>query len=202
MKYSLVLTLVLPPILLALPAQSEVYKCRLADGSTEISNSPCRAGSSTVKAVAEDVVPEEIRLKAERNVEQMREQAERLESARRNDEAAEYEQQVKQDKQRQASGPSASQIEECLSNVERIALDSQQRAELEASCRHTGNTPQTVYVPVPYYGGPSYVKPRPPLPTPLPQPKGETNPMPQPTPAKSSSKMNPEYVPPSSFRPR
>lgn len=192
MKLSLVLTL----LLLALPARSEVYKCRLANGSTEISSSPCRAGSSTVKAVPDDVIPEETRRKAERDVEQMREQAERLESARRADEAAEHEQQAKQDKQRQASGPSASQIEECLINVERIAPDSAQRAELEASCRNTGNTPQTVYVPVPYYGGPSYVKPRPPMPTPLPQP------ITQPTPARSSSKTNPEYLPPNSFKPR
>ena len=184
-------------MLLALPAQAEIYKCRQPNGSTEISNSPCTRGSSTIKAMADDVVPEENRREAERQVARMRDEAEKLESARLTDEAAEREKELKQ---RQLSGPPAAMIQECLRTIERLELDSTRRTELEATCYSTGSV-QPVYVPVPYYGGPTYVKPRPPIPTPLPQPKGDAPSMPQPTPARGS-KVSPEYVPPSSFRPR
>jgi hypothetical protein len=190
--------LVLFALLLAFPTQAEIYKCRQPNGSTEISNSPCTKGSSTIKAIADDVVPEENRREAERQVARMRDEAEKLESARLADEAAEREKELKQ---RQLSGPPAAMIQECLRTIERLELDSARRTELEATCYSTGSV-QPVYVPVPYYGSPTYVKPRPPIPTPLPLPKGEANPMPQPTPARGSSKVSPEYVPPSSFRPR
>lgn len=189
---------VLLAMLLALPTQAEIYKCRQPNGSTEISNSPCTKGSNTIKAIADEVVPEENRREAERQVERMRDEAEKLEAARLADEATEREQELKQ---RQSSGPPVAMIQECLRTIERLELDSARRTELEATCYSTGSV-QPVYVPVPYYGGPTYTRPRPPIATPLPQPKGEANPIPPPTPARSNSKISPEYVPPSSFRPR
>ena len=82
--------------LLAFSATADVYKCRQPNGNTEISSSPCVAGSSTVKTVADEVISAESRRQAERNVEQMRIDAERLEATRRADEAIERKQQEEQ----------------------------------------------------------------------------------------------------------
>jgi len=195
MKYWLTLLL----LTLSLPVVAEVYKCRLPNGSNEISNSPCSGGSSTVKAVSEEVIPEANRRQAERQVEQMREEAERLESSRRAEEAAERQQQARQEKQQQASVPSASMVQECLHNVERMALDSVRRTELEASCHTSGNV-QPVYVPVPYYVNPGYVRSQPVRPQPLPQPIPDPRPTPLPT--KPASKINGAYNPLSGFQMR
>ena len=122
--------------LLAFSARADVYKCRLPNGSTEISSSPCAGGSSTVKTVADDIVSEENRRQAERNVEQMRSDAEKLEAARRADQANERKQ---QEKQQQASGPPPGAIEDCLRGLDRMALDAARHAELEATCRSKGS---------------------------------------------------------------
>ncbi|MER2540174.1 MAG: hypothetical protein ABTQ26_13115, partial [Azonexus sp.] len=144
-------------LLLTFPATADVYKCRQPNGSTEISSSPCAGGSSTVKTVADDVVSEENRRQAERNVEQMRIDAEKLEASRRADQAIERKQQEEQ-RQQQASGPSPSTIQECIRTLDRMALDASRRADLEATCRSKGSV-EPVYIPVPYYAGPTYVRP-------------------------------------------
>jgi len=167
----------------ALPAQAEVYKCRQPDGRTEISNSPCSGGASTLKSVPDDVVPEASRRQAERDADRLGNYADKLDAQRKSSEAAEY----KLMKEQQAAarlGPAPANIEHCLHTVDRMVLDSTRRAELEDGCRTTGSV-QPVYVPVPsYYGGTGYIppllKPHPPHP-PRPVPK----PLPEPiTPAK------------------
>ncbi|MGA8880816.1 MAG: DUF4124 domain-containing protein, partial [Azonexus sp.] len=55
----------------ALPAQAEVYKCRQPDGRTEISNSPCSGGSSTIKAIPDDTVSEASRRQAEEDADRL-----------------------------------------------------------------------------------------------------------------------------------
>lgn len=185
MKRGLALSL----FMFVLPAQSEVYKCRQPNGRTEISNAPCSAGSSTIKAIADDVVPEENRRKAEHNVEQMRAEAEKLETVRRADQANERKQ---QEKQQQASGPAESMIQDCLRTLERMALDAARRAELEATCRSSGSI-QPVYVPAPYYVAPVYVR------RPKPQPKPE----PLALPPKQPETIDRAYTPPpGNLRPR
>lgn len=165
--------LILPLIFVSLPLQAEIYKCRQPNGNTEISNSPCSGGSSTVKTVNEEFVPEENRRQAEQNVEQMRMEAEKLEASRRADQAIERKQQEKQQAARQQSGPSTSAVQDCLRTLERLTVDAARRAELEASCLSSG-TVQPVYSPTPYYIAPIYNRPvqRPIVkPAPLPQPR-------------------------------
>jgi hypothetical protein len=69
-------------LLLALPVQADVYKCRQPDGSSVISNSPCSDGSKTVKAVADDKVSETNREQAEKDADRLEEYADKLEARR------------------------------------------------------------------------------------------------------------------------
>jgi len=168
----------------ALPAQAEVYKCRQPDGRTEISNSPCSGGSSTVKAIPDDTVSEASRQQAERNADRLEDYTDQLEAKRKAGEAAER----KQLKEQQASapqGPSPASVQACLQTLERMALDLARRAELEDGCRTTGSV-QPVFVQDPYYyGGSGYIRPPYPYPPPLHPPRPGTKPLPAPvTPAK------------------
>ena len=157
----------------ALPAQAEVYKCRQPDGRTEISNSPCSGGSSTLKAIPDDTVSEASRQQAERNADRLEDYTDQLEAKRKAGEAAEG----KQLKEQQASapqGPSPASVQACLQTLERMALDLSRRAELEEGCRASGSV-QPVYVQDPYYyGGSGYIRPpyppHPPRPVPTPVP--------------------------------
>jgi len=159
----------------ALPAQAEVYKCRQPDGRTEISNSPCSGGSSTVKAIPDDTVSEASRQQAERNADRLEDYTDQLEAKRKAGEAAER----KQLKEQQASapqGPSPASVQACLQTLDRMALDLARRAEREEGCRASGSV-QPVYVQEPYYyGGSGYIRPPyppyppRPVPTPLPAP--------------------------------
>ena len=189
--------------LLAFSATADVYKCRQPNGNTEISSSPCVAGSSTVKTVADEVISAESRRQAERNVEQMRIDAERLEATRRADEAIERKQ---QEEQRQASGPSPGAIEDCLRTLERMALDATRRAELEAICRAKGSV-EPVYVPVPYYVAPTYSRPTRPQPAPVRPAQSKPEALPAPLnpqrPRNPTSKTNSAYTPPAgNYQPR
>jgi hypothetical protein len=161
----------------ALPAQAEVYKCRQPDGRTEISNSPCSGGSTTLKAIPDDTVSEASRKQAERDADRLENYADKLEAERKADEAAERKL-LKEQQAAARQGPSVASVEHCLKTLDRMALDSSRRAELEDGCRTSGSV-QPVYVPVPsyyggsgYYGGPGYVRPGypHPRPTPLPAP--------------------------------
>ncbi|MEN9478885.1 MAG: hypothetical protein RLZZ298_280 [Pseudomonadota bacterium] len=184
--------------LLAFSATADVYKCRQPNGSTEISSSPCTGGSSTVKTLADEVISPESRRQAERHVEQMRIDAERLEATRRADAALERQE---LEAQRQASGPSPSAIEDCLRTLDRLALEASRRKELEATCQSKGSV-EPVYVPVPYYVGPTYVRPVHPAP-----PQTRPEPLPAPAtpvrPRSPTGKINSAYTPPpGNFQPR
>lgn len=139
--------------LLALPVQADIYKCRLANGRTEISNTPCPAGSGTLTARPDDPVSEQSRQQAERDVERMRSFVEKREATQRTEEAA--------DRQRQSSErQSAAQqrvyqsgsLSECLRELELNPVEPARQAELEAVCRAKARSEPTL-VPVPVYGG-------------------------------------------------
>ncbi|HEX9194482.1 MAG TPA: DUF4124 domain-containing protein [Azonexus sp.] len=164
-----------------LPVHAEVYKCRQPDGRTEISNSPCSGGSSTIKAIPDDAVSEASRRQAERDADRLEDYADKLEAERKGKEAAERKQ-LKEQQAAARQGPAPASVESCLRTLDRMVLDSSRRAELEEGCRTTGSV-QPVYVQDPYYyGGSGYIRPpyppRPPhpphpprpLPTPLPEP--------------------------------
>lgn len=166
-------TISLAPLLLlslVLPAAAEAYKCRQPDGRTEISSEPCASGSSTVKSVPDETVSEQSRERAEREAERMRKLSDKNDAARLATEKAEREERERAARQRQSYVPPPSQVDDCLRTVDRMALDSTRRAELIAGCQSTGAV-QPVYVPVPYYTVPGYVRPpHRPHPEPMPSP--------------------------------
>lgn len=169
----------------ALPAQAEVYKCRQPDGRTEISNSPCSGGSSTVKSIPDDTVSEASRQQAERDADRLEDYTDRLEAERKTGEAAERKQ-LKEQQAEARQGPSPTSVQACLQTLERMALDLARRAELEEGCRATGSV-QPVYVQEPYYyGGSGYIRPPHPYPPHPPHPpRPGVTPLPAPaTPAK------------------
>lgn len=200
--------IVLPVLLIlvgfASQARAEVYKCRTPDGRTEISNSPCAGGSSTIKSVQDDVVPDDVRAKAQRDADRMRSQADRLGAERRADEK---EERAELARQRKESGlPSQAKVNECLATVARLSVDSSRRAELEAGCQTSG-TVQPVFVETPYYyGGGGYIRPHPPRPPRPPKPEQLPQPLPQPAkpsnPASPSGKPTGEYAAPGNYRAR
>lgn len=150
-------------LLLNQPAGAEIYKCRLPDGKTGISNSPCPGGSGTLAVRPDETVSETNRQQAERDVERMRNYVDKRESAQRADMTAERQAQS----QKQAA--TANRVrgygdpDACLRDVAQRALEASQRAQLETECRNLvrpPEPPQTVYVPAyPLY------------PRPLPQPR-------------------------------
>lgn len=140
---------------LALPATADIYKCRLPNGATEISNAPCTGGSNTITVRPDEAVSEANRQRAEHEVERMRNYVEQREAAQRADTAAERERQASQ---RQAIGNgnigSGRSVDECLRDLDQRALEANQRAQLEAACRNNpASTPTYIPVPVPMYGG-------------------------------------------------
>lgn len=166
--------------LLALPAQAEIYKCRLANGKTEISNSPCSGGSDTVTVRPDDTVSEQNRQQAEHNVERMQSFVEKRQAEQLADEKAERERQAgeRQWAVQQRVYESTS-MDDCLRELAQQSIDPRRRAELEAICRAKArNEPTVVGVPVPVYGiGGGYPPPRvTPLPSPRPEPKPGTKP--------------------------
>lgn len=151
----------------ALTAQAQVYKCRQPDGRTQISTSPCAGGAKTIKEVEEDVVPDDVRAKAERDAERQRKQADRMEAERKADEADDRRE---AERQRKESGlPTPAALQQCLNTVARMNIDASRRAELESGCQLTGKVAPVydeTYQPPVNYGGyyPGYVRPRPPRP--------------------------------------
>lgn len=165
----------LPLLLLffSLPAAADIYKCRQPDGRTEISNAPCAGRSNTIKAMPDDTVSEANRQQAERDNERMENYADKLEAKRQADEATERQSREKLQAAAAAyAGPSTASIESCLRTVDRMALDSTRRSEMENGCRATGSVPPVNQTAPYYYGGPVYVVPHPPHVRPqlLPQP--------------------------------
>lgn len=170
----------LPPLLaltLSLPVAADIYKCRLANGQTEISNTPCAAGA-TLKTRPEERVSEADRQQAERDLERMRDYIDKREAAQRAESAGDLERQRLQASQR-ASPPTAtgnySNADECLRDVAQMALGATQRAQLEAECRQIApRAPTAISSPYPVVV-PVYVTP-PPMPHPKPPKRQEPPP--------------------------
>ncbi|WP_150427747.1 DUF4124 domain-containing protein [Dechloromonas sp. CZR5] len=159
-------------LLLTQPAGAEIYKCRLPNGKTEISNSPCPGGSGTLAVRPDEAVSETSRQQAERDVERMRNYVEKRESTQRADIAAER--QLQSQKQAATANPPRSygDPDACLRDVAQRALEATQRAQLEAECRNLIRPPepaQTVHVPV--YVAPPVYPHHPHYPHPQPQPR-------------------------------
>lgn len=139
--------------LMALSAQAEIYKCRLADGRTEISSSPCTGGSTTLSARPAETVPEASREQAERDVARMRSFVEQREAEQRREDAAHNQQ---QEAERQAAASrsiyATNDMDSCLRELGQQNVDAGRRAELEAVCRGKTKAPSPVIVvPVPAY---------------------------------------------------
>jgi hypothetical protein len=139
--------------LLSLPVQAEIYKCRLPNGKTEISNSPCPTGSGTLTVRPDETVPEQTRQQAERDVARMRNYVDQREAAQRADEAAERQRQTGE---RQAAAEQAvyqsDNMNACLRELAQHPVDAARRTELEAICRAKAKTEPAV-IQVPVYGG-------------------------------------------------
>ncbi|MDP3638980.1 MAG: DUF4124 domain-containing protein [Azonexus sp.] len=166
--------------LLALPAQAEIYKCRLANGKTEISNSPCTGGSGTVTVRPDDTVSEQNRQQAERDVERMQSFVEKREAEQIADDKAEQERQANERQwAAQQRVYDSTSMDDCLRELAQQNIAPQRRAELESICRAKArNEPTIIGVPVPVYGiGSGNHPPRvAPLPSPRPEAKPESRP--------------------------
>ena len=106
----------------AIPAQAEVYKCRQPDGRTEISNSPCSGGSTTLKAIPDDTVSEASRKQAERDADRLENYTDNLEAERKADEAAERKL-LKEQQAAARQGPSAASVEHCLKTLHKKLIE-------------------------------------------------------------------------------
>lgn len=164
-------TLPLLFLLVTLPAAADIYKCRQPGGRIEISNTPCAGGSNTVKTMPDDTVSEANRQQAERDNARMENYADKLEAKREADAKTERRAREKQQAAAAAyAGPSAASVEFCLHTLDRMALDSARRSEMESGCRATGSVPPVNQTAPYYYGGPAYLVPHPPHPRPKPLP--------------------------------
>ena len=152
----------------ALPAWGQAFKCRMPDGSTQISSEPCAGGARTLREVDEEVIPDSVREQAERNAANQRREADKLEAERKADAAAERRE---AEAARKAAGlPAPAAIQNCLNTVARMNIDASRRAELEAGCQLTGQI-QPVYNETyqsPIYYGSGYYRPYPNRPVPRP----------------------------------
>jgi len=140
--------------LLALPANAEIYKCRQANGKTEISNSPCSGGSNTVTVRPDDTVSEENRAQAEQSVERMQNFVEKRKAEQLADEKIEQERQASERQSLvQQRVYESSSMDNCLRELAQQSIDPQRRAELEAICRAKAkNEPTVIAVPITAYG--------------------------------------------------
>lgn len=137
--------------LLALPAVADIYKCRLPDGKTEISNIPCPSAGGTITVRPDEKVSEAARRDAEREVERMRSYIEQREAAQRA-EQAEREKQATREVSTPALPRSYGSLDECKRDLDRQPLDPAARQQLEAECPKylvpQGSPSQTVYGPL------------------------------------------------------
>lgn len=136
----------------AWPAAAEIYKCRTADGRTEITNAPCPSERGTLSVRADETVPAETHEQAERDVQRMRDFVDQRASEQRQEAAAEQQRQAEEN-QAEATRRvyAAENMEICLAELGQITLPTDRRAELEAICRAKAAAPVVVGVPV--YGG-------------------------------------------------
>lgn len=121
--------------------QAEAYKCRLPDGRIEFSDRGCAGGSTLVVRPDEKISPER-QAQAERDLERMRRYIEERETAQQRELA---ERQAREGNTssllEKPSGPSSQAIENCLKEIDRLALNNLQRQQFEASCRSTATPP-------------------------------------------------------------
>jgi len=148
MKYWILL-LILPA--LSAPAAAQAYKCKNADGRTEITSTPCSGGANTVKTVREEPVSEASRQRAEQEAARRREALDKLEANQRQEEAAERERERQASQRQPVVSPenNGRSVDDCLRDLDRQALQPAQRSQMEAACRGSRVTPQPTYVPVP-----------------------------------------------------
>lgn len=115
----------------AVPAHGQAYKCRQPDGSTQISSEPCAGGARTLKEVNEDVIPDDVRAKAQRDVDRQRQRADQFKAERKADEA---QQRREAEAERRAGGlPSPAAVQQCLNTVGRMNIDSSGAPSLNRS---------------------------------------------------------------------
>jgi hypothetical protein len=163
--------LLLSLIAIAFPAWGQAFKCRMPDGSTQISSEPCAGGARTLREVDEEVIPDSVREQAERNAARQRREADKMEAERKADAADERRE---AEAARKAAGlPAPAAIQNCLNTVGRMNIDASRRAELEAGCQLTGQVQpiyNETYQPPIYYGSGYYLpypnRPYPPRPYP------------------------------------
>lgn len=128
-------------------AHADIYKCRHADGSTEISNKPCPSGSGTVTSRPDEVISEARRREAERDVERMRMQVEQREAQQRT--AIGPIPPVPAREPGSENNPNARRsVEDCVRELDRHPLDVEQRKQLAAACQNNPDI-QPVIVPAP-----------------------------------------------------
>lgn len=139
-------------LLLALPAQADIYKCVLPNGQTEISNLPCAKSSGTVTVRPDEQVSEANRLQAERDIERMEKYLQKIETRQLADDNEAREQRSR-DEQSRARGRiyESASIDDCLRELAQQNLDEKRRGELELICRgkKSNNETSVITVPVP-----------------------------------------------------
>jgi len=161
-------------------ASAEIYKCRLPNDKTEISNVPCPAGSGTLTVRPDETVSESNRQQAQRDVERMRSFVEKREALHQAEEAAERQERIIRQQATVSNSPPPpprqyGSPEECRRDIDQMVLEASQRAQREAECQGIAR-PQIVYVPVVVPARPRHVHSEPP-PAPK-KPPPNTQPMP------------------------
>ncbi|MCE1240269.1 MAG: DUF4124 domain-containing protein [Azonexaceae bacterium] len=165
--FPLLLVLVVPA------ASAQVYKCRLPNGQTEITNKPCQ-GSATVEVRPEEKISESERLATERELARARAFIEQREALAERERAAESARQRQLASERPVA--EAPRIytgqEDCLRDIAARTEDGDERRRLEAECRRLPTVPVTTYVPypvaVPMHRHPAGIETPPPTPQPRP----------------------------------
>ncbi|PKO48879.1 MAG: hypothetical protein CVU31_03435 [Betaproteobacteria bacterium HGW-Betaproteobacteria-4] len=162
-------------IVLPAPAGAEIYKCRLANGQTEIANAPCATSSSTIAVRPDEYVSEAARRAAELEVERMRAFVAKREAAQRADQAAERARQPGVSQPLPTANaspppPAYGDTDECLHKVGQMVLEASQRMQIEAACRNLVRPPPTnVPIVAPAYPQGTHFHPQQPV---QPIPKG------------------------------
>lgn len=135
-------------ITLPAPAAAEIYKCRLANGRTEIANAPCATSSTTIEVRPDEHVSEAARRAAELEVERMRAFVEKREAAQRADQAAERARQPGVSPPSPTNNatpppPAYGDTDDCLHRIGQMVLEASQRMQMEAACRNLVRPPPT-----------------------------------------------------------
>lgn len=118
-------------------ALADIYRCRWPDGRTEIRSEPCPAGSRGEQHREPAISPEQ-RAAAEREAERQRALLEARTTERAATETADSPSPAVNHARAMETTPPPALVEECLADLERRALSSGERAELETACRRTG----------------------------------------------------------------